>query len=413
MVVLYIYDRSSVYSTTPKMNSNGNGKRNGRKPANGNQNVAPKRKRQPNGNALQASAISYSGAVSNSRPVINSIQTMSGSDFFSTVEVQPNVSGIGRIIAKVPISPSQFPGTRLTQLSNLWEFFKFTKFHLRWVPAVPTTLACQFVLYIDLDPSDDPTIISDEDALIRQAVAQTGAQQWNFHVPKTIPLAMRSDRQYYFTGVDKQNVRFSQQGAAYLIQITNPINFNGENISSVLQAGSLFFDWTVNFSTPQLNPSAAITATQASLAVSSRLTSINILPDIVDGSVVFTISGFTPRQYYVMSLNTRSTGNSSTELRSVLPSGSSGVTACWYRRTATDSSMNLSPGDVVQAGFLILQADNSGEVEVIVVASGTSTVSYCRLAYLPLFELAQTGGARVVKTMTLDSSTPEPLALHT
>ena len=209
---------------------NGNGKRNGPKSPNGGQNPAQQRKRQPNGNALQASAVSYAGASSNRRPVINSVQTMSGSDFFSTVEVQPNVSGIGRIIAKVPISPSQFPGTRLTQLSNLWEFFKFTKFHLRWVPAVPTTLACQFVLYIDLDPSDDPTIISDEDALIRQAVAQTGAQQWNFHVPKTIPLAMRSDRQYYFTGVDKQNVRFSQQGAAYLIQITNPINFNGENI---------------------------------------------------------------------------------------------------------------------------------------------------------------------------------------
>ena len=380
---------------------NGNGKRNGRKSPNGGQNPAQQRKRQPNGNALQASAVSYAGASSNRRPVINSVQTMSGSDFFSTVEVQPNVSGIGRIIAKVPISPSQFPGTRLTQLSNLWEFFKFTKFHLRWVPAVPTTLACQFVLYIDLDPSDDPTIISDEDALIRQAVAQTGAQQWNFHVPKTIPLAMRSDRQYYFTGVDKQNVRFSQQGAAYLIQITNPINFNGENILSTLQAGSLFIDWTVNFSTPQLNPSAAVMTTVTSADISNRLTSTDVLSDIVNGSVLFTISGFLPRRYYVVSLSARTTGTSTIELGPLLPSGNPGAPCCRLEATASLSSVNLSSGGTISPGCFTTQANNIGEIELFVNASGSASVDLCRLVYLPLFEEPQTGATRLVKTKTL------------
>jgi len=126
------------------------------------------------------------------------------------------------------------------------------------VPAVPVTLACQLVLYVDLDPSDDPTVISNPDALIRQAVAQTGAQQWNFHTPKSIPMAMRSDQQYYFTGEDKQNVRFTQQGVAYLIQVTNAVNVSGEPITSDIIAGSIFFDWQCNFNIPQINPESVV-----------------------------------------------------------------------------------------------------------------------------------------------------------
>ena len=390
--------------------SNGNGKKNGRKAPNGNQTANGNRRRPANGNSMQSSAVSYAGAAANWRPVINSVQTMSGSDFFSTVEVQPNVSGTGRIIAKVPISPSQYPGTRLTQLSNLWEFFKFTKFHLRWVPAVPTTLACQFVLYIDLDPSDDPTIISNEDALIRQAVAQTGAQQWNFHVPKTIPLAMRNDRQYYFTGIDKQNVRFSQQGAAYLIQITNPINFNGENIVSTLQAGSLFIDWTVQFSTPQLNPSAALVATASFSDVEARLTRTQLLPGLADGTTTYTISGFLPRRYYLVSMSIRSSAATTVELKSVRTDGGSGVTGVFYSDASTNA-INVNAGGGTSPGFIIVQADDSGEFSVIVTALTVQNLSLCNLNYLPLQEeLFQTGAARVIKnTVVLSSPSPSLL----
>jgi hypothetical protein len=210
------------------------------------------------------------------------------------------VSGTGKIIASFPISPSAYPGTRLTQLSNLWEFFKFDKFHVRWVPAVPTTLACQFVFYVDLDPSDDPTVILDEASLIRQAVAQTGAQQWNFHVPKRIPMAMRSDRQFYFTGLDKQNVRFSQQGKGYLIQITNPINFNGENLVDDIQAGSLFIDWTVAFNTPQINPEPIVAASTLPFAPSPAVR-VPLSPSPADGVTEYTLSGLTPGNAYVYS----------------------------------------------------------------------------------------------------------------
>ena len=387
-----------VKKTTKTTNGNGNGNR---------RRAAPARKpngtgrRRMNGNRLAATAASYAGAMSNQRPVINGVHTMRGSDFFSTVEVQPNVSGSGRIVAKIPISPSQFPGTRLTQLADLWEFFKFTRFHLRWVPAVPTTLACQFVLYMDLDPTDDPTAISDEDALIRQAVAQTGAQQWNFHVPKTIPLAMRSDRQYYFTGADKQNIRFTQQGAAYLIQITNPINFNGEAIATPLQAGSLFIDWTVNFSTPQINPAAVITNAITFSDVERRITSTEI-PAIENGFTEFTVSGFTPRKYYIVSLNLIASSPPLIGFLALLGDENASPSA---RFSATSSvAVNAFTSSTTPIpGFLVRQADDVGDIVFTIQLSNLSYSDFLELrtVYMPLFEeLAPSSPPRITATRT-------------
>jgi len=210
--------------------------------------------------------VSY--AMANVRPIQNQKCRHSGSDFITPVTVKADISvPSSRILAEFPITPSAFPGTRLTQFSNLYEFYKFVSLRLRYVPAVPVTLACQLVLYVDLDPTDDATTITDSDFLIRQAVAQTGAQQWNFHTPKVIPMAMRADQQFYFTGNDRQNVRFTQQGKAYLIQVTQAVNVNGEPIGADLEAGSIFFDWTVDFNIPQLNPETSFVTSTTSQTV--------------------------------------------------------------------------------------------------------------------------------------------------
>jgi hypothetical protein len=206
--------------------------------------------------------------MANVRPVQNQKCRHSGSDFITPVVVKSDISlPSSRILAEFPITPSAFPGTRLTQFSNLYEFYKFVSLRLRYVPAVPVTLACQLVLYVDLDPSDDASIITDADFLIRQAVAQTGAQQWNFHTPKVIPMAMRADQQFYFTGNDRQNVRFTQQGKAYLIQVTEAVNVSGDPITRDIEAGSIFFDWVVDFNIPQLNPETSFVTAVSSQTV--------------------------------------------------------------------------------------------------------------------------------------------------
>jgi hypothetical protein len=240
---------------------NGNGKKNG----NGNGNSNPPRRitarrKQPrakrNQNIVTRNGTAALACMSdNYRPMLQGMSRQRGSDFFGKVTAKSiPATAADRILAVFPISPSAFPGTRLTQIADLWERFVFNSFSVRYVPAVPNTLACQFVLYIDTDPQDDASLITDVDQLVRQAVSQAGSQQWNFNKPKTIKLAIRADKQLYYTGLDKQNVRFSQQGKAYLIQITNAIDFNGGPIGTNLECGSLFIDWDVNFQIAQINP---------------------------------------------------------------------------------------------------------------------------------------------------------------
>jgi len=258
-----------------------NGNQNGR--STGPTNVG-KKKRNGNGNGngtlkalgLQGAGIPVSYAMANVRKVQNQKCRHSGSDFLTTVTVKADLTNpADRVLLEIPITPSGFPGTRLTQFSQLYEFYKFVSLRLRYVPAVPVTLACQLVLYVDLDPTDDPTAITNSDALIRQAIAQTGSQQWNFHTPKVIPMAMRADQQFYFTGDDRQNVRFTQQGKAYLIQVTQAVDVSGTPITTDIEAGSVFIDWTVDFNIPQINPESVSAFTPTQTNVTEQLAYIN------------------------------------------------------------------------------------------------------------------------------------------
>lgn len=210
------------------------------------------------------------------RPMVNRLFTERGSDFLGKVTVRASPTDPSqRIIFSKAVSPSAYPGTRLTQLSELWERYRFSSFRLRWVPAVPKTIACQFVVYQDTDPNDDPSNITDFEALIRQATAQTGGQQFNFINPRSIQLARRGDDQLYYTGLDKQNLRFSRQGNLYIIQVTDPVDFNGAPLNQDIEAGSLYVDWICHFRTPQINPSAAQSSFRSQFKVASSGAVIN------------------------------------------------------------------------------------------------------------------------------------------
>jgi len=211
---------------------------------------------------VQAQPGSYNGGISIAtsivRPMNMKATRLVGSDFITTVPLRQNPSFTERILAEVPVSPSAYPGTRLAQLSNLWERYRINSFKLRYVPAIPTAIACQVLLYIDTDPSDDPLSSGTIDVLIRQATAQTGAQQWNAFTPRVVELALRSDDQLYYTGITKTNERFNYAGKAYLVQVTNPVTFTGGSLpdGDLLKAGALYLDWDISFQIPQINPEA-------------------------------------------------------------------------------------------------------------------------------------------------------------
>ncbi|APG76098.1 hypothetical protein 3 [Wenzhou tombus-like virus 18] len=194
---------------------------------------------------------------SNMRQMHNGMTRVVGSDYLGVVSVAGNPADAAAKVRKVlSVSPSSFPGTRLTQMSDLWERYVFRQFRVRYVPSVPNTLACQVMVYQDTDPQDDPTAIKDADALLRQATAQTGSQQWNFNSAKVIHLAKRSDNQLYYTGPVKENPRFNQQGVVYFIQVSQALDMNGKPLTADMECGSLYVDWVIDFQTPQVNPSA-------------------------------------------------------------------------------------------------------------------------------------------------------------
>lgn len=223
---------------------------------------------------------------------------LSGRDFVQRITVKANseiVNPSDRILLRQPISATSFPGTRLSALSQLWERYRWTQAVLEYVPAVPNTLAAQLVAYIDTDPNDDPTVIPDADELLRQAVAQAGSRQWNFNTRMDIPLMIRKDDQLYYTGEDKQNPRFSQQGVLYILQVTDLINFNGELINSNLESGAFYIRWGCCFSMPQINPSFIYPTPPEATASIVKQGSYDFI-----GVSPITVSGLVPNQDYVL-----------------------------------------------------------------------------------------------------------------
>jgi hypothetical protein len=282
--------------STPKKSNNRKGRKpNPRRRRNGNNNNRTTQKQ-----TFQTGTGGFYNNASIRRPLIEKKFVEAGSDFLTPLTVLATTTTVGsKILVSGSISPSAFPGTRLTQLSNLWERYRFRKFRLRWVPAVPKSIACQLIVYQDTDPLDDPTTITSTDALIRQATSQAGSQQFNFINPMSIDLARRSDDQLYYTGSDKHNERFNRQGNYYIIQVTDPLDFNGKPLAEDIMAGSLYVDWVCEFQIAQINPSAFAASEPCIEPIATELTLLS--GETVDSST--DIGTLTCSQPFYASLN--------------------------------------------------------------------------------------------------------------
>ena len=346
--------------TTTKRNGNGNG--NGGKNGNGTNGKG-------NGGQLSVLArrttnVPAAFASENRRAMNNKIVSLSGSDFLSTVTTTLDQTVSDRILFTFPVTPTGYPGTRITQLAQLWERYRFTKFCFRYVPAVPVTVACQFAFYVDLDPLDDPSTITSVDELYRQAVAQTGSQQWNFNMPKTIEMARRGDGQMYYTGEDKQNLRFSQQGTGYLIQLTDALNSDGGALTTTIQAGSIFIDWAVELQTPQINPEATIAVPFAVETGTTDFTGVSIA---APGEIVELIPAI-PNAYYILTLAGAGSPSGVGSFR--LRESETGTNGTVVQFDAVSGKLNRnSDGSEIYPGYLLVQASADGVIRFHCVKS--------------------------------------------
>lgn len=375
-------------------NKNGNGRRNGGPPKNGKRKNGGNGK---NGNGANTSNIGRAprmfGAAyttENRRPINNNMVTLNGSDFITKISVGPKTSSNARIIATFPVTPSGYPGTRITQLSQLYERYRLIKFVARYVPAVPVTLACQLCLYIDLDPNDDPTTITDFDNLVRQAVAQTGAQQWNFISPKSIPIAVRKDDQLYYTGEDVLNPRFTQQGTAYLIQITNPVNSTGEELTASIEAGSIFIDWTCMFQTPQINPEGQIALSSMSAVSVADLS--DFTATVGETPEPITFDQLIPRMQYIVTLSLQGSGplTSDWSHKWFYSSGNSTPQIHSEYVLATNTlAYNKEIGGNERRGTLLVSANAAGEAVIYGLFTENVDAFLIRMVFTPVFDTRQ------------------------
>jgi hypothetical protein len=153
---------------------------------------------------------------------------------------------------------------------------------------------------MDTDPNDDPTQVADTNAMIRMATSHAGSQQWNFNSPKTMEFCRRGDDQMYYTGFERENKRFTQMGTGYLLQVTDPLDYNGAALATAIDAGSLYIDWTCEFETPQIEPEAAQPRIIAFTPVI-----LNILTSSLMSPATVPVGGFEPYGTYVMTVRTR------------------------------------------------------------------------------------------------------------
>jgi len=156
------------------------------------------------------------------------------------------------LIYAVDVAPASFKGTRLELMSNAYQFYKFSKFVIKFSPSMSNVVNTQYLIYFDTDPTDYPDFTSLDDVL-RIAKAHQGAKTVPINKPWTIALPISSKQKNYYVIPDKIDKRLSNQARLYIIQIANPTGFDGKPIAKDSQAGSLTLDWSVSFEAPQMN----------------------------------------------------------------------------------------------------------------------------------------------------------------
>jgi hypothetical protein len=195
--------------------------------------------------------------VSMTRQVNNRDTVLRGSDFITSFKLAHDTDS--RVLVDELISPSAMRQTRLFYLANLWEMYRFTKFSVRYVPALPDSVGGQIAGYIDTDPTD--TVTEEGEDLIRATNSQTGVKQWNVSQGSILNMARRKDDQMFYTGLlpssdSGPSDRQTYQGRLYVVQMTKPMNYLGQPLTEDISAGSLYVDWEIVFRTPQLEPIA-------------------------------------------------------------------------------------------------------------------------------------------------------------
>lgn len=181
-------------------------------------------------------------------------EKFSGSEFMTNIHMIGSkrlTDGLG-VIFESSISPSYFKGSRLEQLSKLYQMYKFESLTVSYRPSVPDTINATIAVYFETDPNENEKPQSAEEAM-RIAKAHKGSKVVAVNAPWSIILPATSPKSFY-TGNAGDDKRLLHQAKLKIFQIGNGTSYDGKAIAEDIFAGSLTFSYKIQFWNPQLSP---------------------------------------------------------------------------------------------------------------------------------------------------------------
>jgi hypothetical protein len=189
---------------------------------------------------------------------------ITGEDFVHTLELNPTPNSrnfSGAVLFPQYMNPWRIPGSRLTQFANLFQRFKFRKFNIRYIPAVPATVAGQIIMCIDTDATWTP--VGDTQDVVRMMMAHKDRVM--FHVFDNARCVTPStSKPEYMCDAQGQDIRVNNQGVFWAVLVTQVVKQDGGDWTNAV--GSFVLDWEIEFTAARILAPQRITSNAATYA---------------------------------------------------------------------------------------------------------------------------------------------------
>lgn len=186
---------------------------------------------------------------------------ISGEDFVHTLELNPTPNSrnfAGAVLFPQYVNPWRIPGSRLTQFANLFQRFKFKRFTIRYIPAVPATVAGQIIMCTDTDATWAP--VGDTQDVVRMMMAHK--DRIMFHVFDNARACIPgTSKPEYMCDAQGQDIRVNNQGVFWAVLVTPVIKQDGGDWTNAV--GSFVLDWEIEFRAARILAPQRITSNSA------------------------------------------------------------------------------------------------------------------------------------------------------
>jgi hypothetical protein len=159
--------------------------------------------------------------------------------------VTPNTAiSPGDVLLSQVVAPNSFQGTRLYQMSKLFERYQVNHWSFNYISAVAATNVGQLLMYPEYDVADPAT--ND----LQQAMAHMDSVLFNIYTSSSCEFVKADPFTDLFTDPTGDDPRLSAVGKLIMLAVAN--------IPTNTSIGSIFMDYDITFYVPQLESTAEV-----------------------------------------------------------------------------------------------------------------------------------------------------------